>query len=93
MSVLPDNGKITVVVHTGEVTMLRRGVILGIALSVLAWMWMRTQRNTKNATETTIQLPQAANSSVVQSVVTILDRIEATAPWILKANEKSSIKS
>jgi hypothetical protein len=83
----------TVVLRTGEVSMFRRGVTLGIALSLLAWVWVRAQRNTNTGAETTIHLPNVADSSVVQSVAKIVDRIEATAPWILKANEKSSTKS
>ena len=73
--------------------MFPRGFMLGIALSVSAVMWLRSQRVKSIDAETTIHLPAVASSAVVQSVATILDRIEATAPWIRRANEKSSTKS
>ena len=73
--------------------MLRRGVTLGLALSIVAWLWLRAQRGVSNKAETTIHLEDASNTALQQSVDTILQRIEATAPWILKANEKFSTRS
>jgi hypothetical protein len=77
----------------GEAVMLRRGVTLGLALSIVAWLWLRAQRGISYKAETTIHLDDTSNTAVQQSVDTILQQIEATAPWILKANEKSSTRS
>ena len=73
--------------------MWRRGVIFGVIIAIAGWLWLRMQRAVDSPTQTTIQLPVQPSADVQRSSLVILHQIETTAPWILKVNEKSSIKS
>ena len=72
--------------------MLRRGVTVGVLVAVVCWVWLRMQRPAESATQTTIPLLVEPSAGLQQTTSAILHHIEATAPWILKVNEKSSIK-
>ena len=69
-----------------------RGVLTGVGIAVLGWVWLQTQAGMKIPRSTTLQLVDAHPDVTQTTVAAYIRQIEAGAPWILKINEKSSTK-
>ncbi|MFM2308179.1 MAG: hypothetical protein RLY87_299 [Chloroflexota bacterium] len=73
--------------------MWRSGVFAGFVLALLGLAWLRRESADVVASATTFPLHDAHPHTTHRTTQALLHQIEATAPWILKVNEKSSTKS
>jgi len=76
----------------GEVGMWQKGVLTGVGIALLGWVWLRMQSANHPPRSTTILLVDSQPEVTQNSVADYLREIEAEAPWILNPNEKSSTK-